>query len=144
MHTMVSGLLCHAAGQLKVLKYTLMNLDARENPAPTKQYLGELDGDTGDEYDAGEAVYRKISECVQHYDSIFEFVNRVEDTFSFVIFSQFLASTIVICISCLQMSKESMTSISFFNSTLFCIAMLNEIFVFCYYGTILFEDVSIF
>nr|CAH7768525.1 unnamed protein product [Callosobruchus chinensis] len=135
---MIAGLLCHAAGQLRVLKYALMNLDENPNPDLTSE-SPEMDGKNTDE---DEDLYLRISQCVQHYDDIFEFVRRIEHTYSFVVFSQFLASTIVICISCLQMSKENMMSVAFLTSTVFAIAMLNELFVFCYHGTVLYEEVS--
>nr|CAI5855567.1 unnamed protein product [Callosobruchus analis] len=101
---MIAGLLCHAAGQLRVLKYALMNHDENSNANVTNESMEK----NGEDNDDGAYLYRRISECVQHYDDIFEFVRCIEDTYSFVVFGQFIASTIVICISCLQMSEVNL------------------------------------
>nr|CAI5840970.1 unnamed protein product [Callosobruchus analis] len=38
--------------------------------------------------------------------------------------------------------QENVMSVAFLTSTVFAIAMLNELFVFCYHGTVLYEEVS--
>ncbi|KAJ8943464.1 hypothetical protein NQ314_009746 [Rhamnusium bicolor] len=52
-------------------------------------------------------IYKQICHCIDHYDAIYEFVEDLEKTYSLVVFSQFVASIMVICISCLQLSTVS-------------------------------------
>nr|ALR72548.1 odorant receptor OR3 [Colaphellus bowringi] len=132
--TLIAGLIIHAACQFRILKDNLRCLSQRadEKLNGLPQELKEMK--------RNEIVYRNIRECILHYDAIYDFVKEVEKTFSVVIFSQFAVSILVICISCFQLSIAEPLTITFFAMVIYVVSLLLEIFLYCYYGTVLYEE----
>ncbi|KAG5874078.1 hypothetical protein JTB14_033427 [Gonioctena quinquepunctata] len=137
--TLMAGLINHAAGQIKLLKDTLQHL-ARRTESKLNKYK-HLPSDEREKLKS-KMIYGEICECVEHYDAIFDFVKYFEKTYSSIIFVQFAASVLVICISCLQIILVEPFSATFFAMVSYILTMLAEIFLYCYYGTILYEEVS--
>ncbi|XP_063912011.1 odorant receptor Or1-like [Zophobas morio] len=123
--TLLSGLLCHAIHQIRILKDNLQFLE--ESALKEEQFKNEF-------------IYRKISKCVGHHEAILQFVANFEDLYSSAIFSQFLASIVVICITCLQMTMLEPLTFPFFSMVMFLMTMFTEIYFYCYYGTALYEE----
>ncbi|KAJ3656627.1 hypothetical protein Zmor_015687 [Zophobas morio] len=130
---LLSGMMYHITAQIKILKNNL-------------QFLGEdvdetlAQHSTTSDFMQAKVLYRKIQSCVQHHMAILEFVDNFERLYSFLVFSQFAASVLVICICCLFLSMVEPLTVVFFAVISFLITILSEIFLFCYYGTTLFEE----
>ncbi|KAJ8943734.1 hypothetical protein NQ318_007182 [Aromia moschata] len=142
LDTLVAGLIYHAATQVAILKDTLQHLARtvddqieEESKMMSEAEKNELRSRT---------IYKKICECIDHYDAIDQFVKYLEKTYSFVVFTQFVASIFVICISCLQLSIVEPFTVPFFAMVIFVTTMLTEIYLYCYYGTVLYEECYIF
>ncbi|XP_074033085.1 odorant receptor Or1 [Leptinotarsa decemlineata] len=138
--TLMAGLINHGAGQIKLLKDTLKHLGRRTDEKIRKyENLSEFQMKLLKE----KLIYRKICSCVAHYEAIHQFVRDFERTYSSIIFAQFTASVLVLCISCLQILLVEPLSATFFAMVIYVFTILAEIFLYCYYGTILYEEVSI-
>ncbi|XP_068909659.1 odorant receptor Or1-like [Tenebrio molitor] len=81
-----------------------------------------------------------IYSLIYTYLVIGNFVRNYEGCFSLVVFSQFVGSVIVICVSCLQLTMTEPLSFNFFAMVMYLIPMLGEIYLYCYYGTTLYEE----
>nr|XP_023018067.1 odorant receptor Or1-like [Leptinotarsa decemlineata] len=135
--TLMAGLINHGAGQIKLLKDTLKHLGRRTDEKIRKyENLSEFQMKLLKE----KLIYRKICSCVAHYEAIHQFVRDFERTYSSIIFAQFTASVLVLCISCLQILLVEPLSATFFAMVIYVFTILAEIFLYCYYGTILYEE----
>ncbi|KAJ8943733.1 hypothetical protein NQ318_007181 [Aromia moschata] len=138
LDTLVAGLICHAANQVAILKDTLEHL-ARTVDDQIEQESKMMSEAEKNEL-RSRKIYKKICKCIDHYDAIDQFVKDLEKTYSFVVFTQFVASIVVICISCLQLSIVKPFTVTFFSVVIFVTTMFIEIYLFCYYGTVLYEE----
>ncbi|KAF7280557.1 hypothetical protein GWI33_005759 [Rhynchophorus ferrugineus] len=100
MDCLVAGLVCQAAGQIKLIKSTLRDVIKHADEHVSK-FSGKL---TKDEIIIlrKQHMYDDICQCVDRYNLVKEFVNDIEDTFSAALFWQFGASVFVICLGCVQ------------------------------------------
>ncbi|XP_064212367.1 odorant receptor 33a isoform X1 [Tribolium castaneum] len=117
---LIPGLICHASGQVQILKDNLQHLD--------------------DYIDRSDLVYEKIKECIDHYGAIINFVFKYERSFSVVILCQLLESAIVIGICCLQISKLEAYDINLIIMGNYLVFLLIQVYFYCYYGTALVEE----
>ncbi|KAJ3656604.1 hypothetical protein Zmor_015671 [Zophobas morio] len=136
---LIGGLLYYAATQIKILKNNLENITKYAE----EQLLSEMKGE--DNYEKiielkSKIVYQRLKFCVKLHKTILNFVEEYEGTFTSMVFVQFSASVVVICISCLQLIIVEPFTMSFFSMVIFINAVLMEILFYCYYGTILFEE----
>ncbi|KAJ8943736.1 hypothetical protein NQ318_007184 [Aromia moschata] len=138
LDTLVAGLICHAATQVAILKDTLEDLARTVDDQIEEE--SEMMSEAEKNQLRSRTIYKKICECIDHYDAIDQFVKDLEKTYSFVVFTQFVASILVICISCLQLSIVKPFTVPFFAMVIFVTTMLTEIYLFCYYGTVLYEE----
>ncbi|RZC38331.1 7tm 6 domain containing protein [Asbolus verrucosus] len=134
---LLAGLASHATSQIKVLKNNLEYLDEH---AEEKIINIMTNSTTEKEHLKAIIIYDKVRLCVCHHNAILDFVQVYENTYSASVFIQFAASVLVICISCLQLSMVEPFTFTFFAMILFVSTMLCEIFLYCYYGTILYEE----
>ncbi|XP_044259237.1 odorant receptor Or1-like [Tribolium madens] len=130
---LISGLSYQATTQIKILKDNL-------------QHLGE---DTEDEYNnqsvinrlpKSEIMYAKIVKCVKHHNLILDFVKEYQYCFAQCAFSQIAGSVVVLCVSCLQLTIVDILSFDCLAMILFLISMLSEVYFFCHFGTLLYEE----
>ncbi|XP_063912008.1 odorant receptor Or1-like [Zophobas morio] len=134
---LIAGMAYFATCQIKILKDNLQHLgkhleterNNNENPRDAENLKHEL-------------IYSQIRNCVYHHNVIIKFVENYENVFSFVVFTQFCASVLVICICCFRLSQMTSFSMSFVWMAIFLCTMLSEIFLYCIYGTTLFEENS--
>ncbi|RZC36662.1 7tm 6 domain containing protein, partial [Asbolus verrucosus] len=127
---LIGGLACHAAGQLKILKNNLQHLDnytEEERLSRNKNTKNRI-------------IYYKIKQCIDRHNAILNFAKEFEECFSWVVFSQFAASSFAICFCILQLSANELTSINAVSSLLCVFIVLGEIYFYCYYGTMLLEE----
>ncbi|XP_030757557.1 odorant receptor 22b-like [Sitophilus oryzae] len=85
-------------------------------------------------------IYKDICLCVDRYNLVKEFVNDIEDTFSIPLFWQFGASVFVICLGYLQFFFVELWSFNFFTIVSFVVTMSWEVFLYCYFGSILYNE----
>ncbi|RZC32666.1 7tm 6 domain containing protein, partial [Asbolus verrucosus] len=133
---LIGGLACLAAGQLEVLKDNLQHLNEYAGKESEKLSRTGFCG----KIKKSRIIYSKIHDCIDHHNAILKFVNNYEECFSSAVFSQFLGSTLVICFCCLQLSKVQPMSYNFFSMISFLSVFLAQIYIYCYYGTVLFEE----
>nr|XP_008195116.2 PREDICTED: odorant receptor Or1 [Tribolium castaneum] len=131
---LISGLSYQATSQIKILKDNL-------------QHLGE---DTEAEFNQqsvinrlpkSEIMYRKIVKCVEHHNLILDFVKEFQYCFAQCAFSQIAGSVVVLCVSCLQLTIVDLLSFDCLAMILFLVSMLSEVYFFCHFGTLLYEEV---
>ncbi|KAJ3666971.1 hypothetical protein Zmor_002387 [Zophobas morio] len=114
---LVAGLCHQATGQIQILKENL-------------QCLGrELDTDT----------FQKIKKCVEHHQTILNFVNEFQSCFSLVVFCQLAGSSLVIGVLCFQMSRTT-TGVGFLLTVNDFFVLFFQIFFYCYYGSLLIQE----
>ncbi|XP_063912010.1 odorant receptor Or1-like [Zophobas morio] len=136
---LIGGLLYYAATQIKILKNNLENI----NKYAEQHLLSEVKSEDNDAKIIelkSKIVYQRLKFCVKLHKTILNFVEEYEGTFTSMVFVQFSASVVVICISCLQLIIVEPFTMSFFSMLIFINAVLMEILFYCYYGTILFEE----
>ncbi|XP_076255792.1 odorant receptor Or1-like [Rhynchophorus ferrugineus] len=135
MDCLVAGLVCQAAGQIKLIKATLRDVIKHADEHVSK-FSGKL---TKDEIIIlrNQHMYDDICQCVDRYNLVKEFVNDIEDTFSAALFWQFGASVFVICLGCVQFFFVELWTFNFFSIVSFVITMSWEVFLYCYYGSLL-------
>ncbi|KAJ3628473.1 hypothetical protein MTP99_015776 [Tenebrio molitor] len=136
---LVSGLACYATMQLKVLKDNLQHLreHAEEEFYATCQNNIDL---SGQEEVINKIIYNRIVKCIDHHVAIFNFIQYYEKIYSSVVFTQFTAAVVVVCISCLQLTRIEPFTFTFFAMISFLLTMLLEIFLYCYFGATLYEE----
>ncbi|KAJ3656610.1 hypothetical protein Zmor_015674 [Zophobas morio] len=133
---LLAGLTSHATSQIRLLKNNLEFLEEYAEKEIQTICVNNIEK----ELRKFQLIYEKIKLCVRHHDAILDFVDTFENTYSLAIFFQFAASVVVICISCLRLSMVEPFTFTFFAMILFLCTMLAEVFLYCYYGTILFEE----
>ncbi|RZB41587.1 7tm 6 domain containing protein, partial [Asbolus verrucosus] len=134
---LLAGLVSHATNQIKVLQNNLQYLDEH---AEEKIVNNSAKSTAEKKLLKAVIISDKVRLCVSHHNAILDFVQVYEDTYSATVFVQFAASVLVICISCLQLSIVEPFTFSFFMMFLFVSTILSELFLYCYYGTILYEE----
>ncbi|KAF7385335.1 hypothetical protein HZH68_013765 [Vespula germanica] len=72
--------------------------------------------------------------CIRHHECIYRFADVVNETFKFTIFVQFLASTLTVCFTLIQLTKISATSLEFIKMIFFMSGMLTQVYLYCWYG----------
>ncbi|XP_068909841.1 odorant receptor Or1-like [Tenebrio molitor] len=132
---LIAGLICHATGQLQVLKRNLQHLDEYVDKQVAKTYGREPTAVI-----KSKVIYDKIKECVLHYNVIANFVDEYEQCFSSAIFCQFMESIIVIGICCLQIIKLQAFNLNMLIMVNYLCFLLLQVYFYCYYGTMLIEE----
>ncbi|XP_049820097.1 odorant receptor Or1-like [Aethina tumida] len=135
--TLIPGLLCHAAAQIQILKDNLIHLDERTNEEVNRTYK-QLNMDRIQL--KNKLLFEKVADCVKHHKAIRDFVDQIEDSYNLVLFSQLFGSSLVICICLWRLVIVEPLSITFFQMFVFMLTMNLEIFLFCYYGSVLYEE----
>ncbi|XP_076256117.1 odorant receptor 2a-like [Rhynchophorus ferrugineus] len=131
----IAGLIYQAASQIKLIKATLRDIIKHAD-----EYVSKF-GDklTRDELYKfkNQYIYDDICKCVKRYNLIKDFVNDIENTFSIALFWQFGASVFVICLGFVQFLFVELWTFDFFTIVSFVITMSWEVFLYCYYGSLL-------
>ncbi|THK32899.1 odorant receptor 46a [Diachasma alloeum] len=72
-----------------------------------------------------------IITCVQYHKAIFEIAKKINSISSSIIFVQYLASSIIICLSIFMLSHMPLFSSQFVYFTLYLTCMMSQIFLLC-------------
>ncbi|XP_051156145.1 uncharacterized protein LOC127278454 [Leptopilina boulardi] len=72
----------------------------------------------------------RIAKCTLHYEAILDFVNDVRDLFQFGIVIQLCASSIIICVTCFEMTVISPNTMQFYVMIQYCMCMTFQIFIY--------------
>ncbi|KAJ3666953.1 hypothetical protein Zmor_002371 [Zophobas morio] len=124
---LIGGLAYQVVSQLKILKYRLQN-------ACLGKDIEEVDNNLKNK----SVIYRNLVQCVQHHNAILRFVEEYEECFSWPIFSQFMATTFVICFCCIALSTVPIADTTIYI-LFFCVA-ISQLLFYCYFGTLLYEE----
>nr|AXM05123.1 odorant receptor [Campoletis chlorideae] len=125
--TLVPGVMLLTCGQLNILKLrfhqipeTIFNGDRRKikNPDAQIELMEE----------------KMLAECIEHHLKIFKLAETSNDIFSFMIFVQYSLSTIVLCVSVLQLTHMQPFSVEAAGVLMYLTCMLIQIFIYCLYG----------
>ncbi|XP_068910308.1 odorant receptor Or1-like [Tenebrio molitor] len=130
---LIAGLAYQATSQIKILKDTLQHLGKYADKELATKYEANSS-------EKGKVLHAKIKNCVDHHSAILIFVKEYEECFSQVAFSQFVGGVMVLCVSCLQLTIVEILSFDFLAMVMYLIAMLSEIYLYCHFGTELYEE----
>ncbi|KAJ3658578.1 hypothetical protein Zmor_010310 [Zophobas morio] len=129
--SLVGGLPYHATAQLKILKYNLQHMDKFVDYTLRKrnEYIVEY-----------RCVYKHLQYSINHHNKILRFLNEFEECFSVCIFSQFAGSLFGICFCCIGLTLVSVATVEGFTYIALIVDITFQIFFYCYYGTLLYEE----
>ncbi|KAG5889705.1 hypothetical protein JTB14_029735 [Gonioctena quinquepunctata] len=136
LDTMVVGMLLQSAVQVKILKNNLQFLEDKDEKEIDIRYDTNMSRDDL----KAKLDYKYICRSIDHYDAILQYAKDVANVYSVAISSQLFASIVVICISCLQLSIVQPFTFVFFGMVTYIVTMLMQVFIYCYYGTLLYEE----
>ncbi|RZC39725.1 7tm 6 domain containing protein, partial [Asbolus verrucosus] len=137
---LIGGLACLAIGHIKILKDNLQHLNEYAEEEISTEYHFEFSITANKTNLKSKIIQDKIKKCINYHNAILEFIKLYEKSFSSVVFSQFMGSSFQICTCCLQMGLFKPLSFSFFSVLSYIGIMLTQIYFYCYYGTVLFEE----
>ncbi|XP_063907262.1 odorant receptor 4-like [Zophobas morio] len=112
---LIGGLAYHSTSQLRILKIQLQNLSPGN-------------------------IYGDLVKCVRQHEAILCFVNEYEKCFSWTMFSQFSGTTLGICFCCIAVTTVPLASIEAVMYITFFFVVISQVFFYCYFGTLLFEE----
>ncbi|KAJ3666961.1 hypothetical protein Zmor_002379 [Zophobas morio] len=122
---LLAGLCGLASGHIQVLKHNLKHLDQCTTDSESLKIF---------------VTRRNIKHCINHHNIILSFIKEFESCFSSVVFSQFAGSVLVVGFCCFQLGKMSPTTPNFSILVGYLIVLLVQIYFYCYYGTVLYEE----
>ncbi|XP_045483689.1 odorant receptor Or1-like [Harmonia axyridis] len=126
---LISGMIYHASGQIKILKDKLSNVGRRAD-----DYVSHIQNEKEKKKSRNVFISRRMRENLDHYDNIISFVKELENVFTSTPFIQLCVGTIVICLTCFRMIYIDPISTNFFFLVLFCITIVFQIYMFCHFG----------
>ncbi|XP_063982157.1 odorant receptor Or1-like [Diachasmimorpha longicaudata] len=125
--TLISGFMILICGQLNILKCRLERVIEEfgiEADSKSKRIRSDLE----------KICERRITACVEYHCAIFEMATKINSLFSIVIFLQYTASSIILCVSVLIMSQIPVSSPKFMSLFSYVWCMILEIFMLCASG----------
>ncbi|KAL3268488.1 hypothetical protein HHI36_007599 [Cryptolaemus montrouzieri] len=126
--TIISGLVIHATGQIKILKNNLQFVGKRADEAVFHMK------ETHKSLARKRFIRTSLLEFADHYNDIIEFVKQINDLLSVAVFTQIFGSAVVICMMCYILSIVGVYSITGISFTLYIVSMLFQIFFYCFFG----------
>ncbi|XP_015513040.2 odorant receptor 46a-like [Neodiprion pinetum] len=162
MDTFASSLMALAGAQLDMLRHDLSKLGREdeedgENPVEFKtavtQRAGRISkvgraedklkgklktGNVPAEFPPrslqDDILHERIVGCIEHHGAIIRFANEINDVFGIGILVQFAVSSIILCLTCFELTLLSPGSLQFCSMLLYQGCMLLEIFFYCWHG----------
>ncbi|XP_049821409.1 odorant receptor 49b-like [Aethina tumida] len=119
------------------MKDNLIHLDERTNEEVNRMHT-QLNMDSIEL--KNKLVYEKIVDCVKHHKAIKKYVDKIEDAYNLVLFTQLFGSSLVICICLWRLVIVEPVSLPFLQIYVFLVTMNLETFLFCYWATVLYEE----
>ncbi|CAG5035683.1 unnamed protein product [Parnassius apollo] len=132
-----------AKTQLQILRFNL-------------EHLADLDGnikncdffELGTYKDVADKRFNRLLRkrfvsCVKHHQQIVWFAKEVESIFGEAMVVQCFVTTWVVCMTVYKIVGLSIFSVEFFSMGMYLGCMLAQLFIYCYYGTQLNDEVSV-
>ncbi|XP_063977347.1 uncharacterized protein LOC135162626 [Diachasmimorpha longicaudata] len=123
--TIFPGFMLQICAQFNILKCRLHRI---VNHFDDVQCLKGKSSDTLELYE------NHLIDCIKYHRDIFELADKINSIFTSIIFVQYSASLIIICVSVLLISQMPVFSPKFFALFLYLSCMLLQIFMFCATG----------
>ncbi|XP_068082215.1 odorant receptor coreceptor [Anabrus simplex] len=147
------ALLVQACGQFKILRDRLENLRENCRKEMQKSKFGEREERITTQFlaihswrsrtalDWDEEIHTSpqlelemrtvLVDCIDHHQTILEFLEQVEEVVNPVLLTQFLCSSIIICTSAFQLTVGNVGLVKMMTMASLCFAALYEIYMFC-------------
>ncbi|XP_015591755.1 odorant receptor coreceptor isoform X2 [Cephus cinctus] len=87
-------------------------------------------------------LHIRVVTCAEHFKALVKYIYNVRDVFQIGIMAQFLASSIIICLTCFKLSLVSPASVEFASMLQYMACMLFQIFCYCWHGNEIIEKSS--
>ncbi|XP_024939013.1 odorant receptor coreceptor-like [Cephus cinctus] len=84
-------------------------------------------------------LHARIPANIEHFTALVKFTNDVRGIFQIGIMSQFLVSSVIICLTCYELSLVSPNSMEFASMLQYMVCMLFQIFCYCWHGNEIIE-----
>nr|QNL15056.1 olfactory receptor 112 [Aulacocentrum confusum] len=78
-----------------------------------------------------------IKKCVKHYMNVIDFAESTNEIFTYTIFLQYSISAVIICACMYNLTNVPFMSSAFISITMYLTCMLVQMFIVCFYGTII-------
>nr|QXE93183.1 odorant receptor 2 [Eucryptorrhynchus scrobiculatus] len=75
-----------------------------------------------------------FKKCVSFHNDILKYIKMVEDVYSYIVFSQFAASAIVICTTAFEIASLPISTGELIASLMYLLNMIIEVGLYCFYG----------
>ncbi|XP_071055264.1 odorant receptor 10-like [Onthophagus taurus] len=89
-----------------------------------------------------EEIEQNLQKCVKYHNAILDFVQRVEEIFTYGIFFQMISGVIILCMTGIQFLITPVKSLRFFLMTFYFITMVFQIAIYEWFGQIILEKSS--
>ncbi|XP_063911607.1 odorant receptor 4-like isoform X2 [Zophobas morio] len=124
---LIGGLMFQAVSQLKILKHRIQNPE-------------NFDQDTFHATLLENYIYQRVVECIKYHTEILNFINEVDQCFSWCVFNQFSGTASLLCFLITAILTVPVTSIDGMQYIVFFFLILSQVLFYCYFGTLLFEE----
>ncbi|KAG7199457.1 hypothetical protein KM043_014083 [Ampulex compressa] len=104
MDTLVTGLITVACCQLTLLSENLASISNIDNE---ESIYRSRDMERGHDIVRNSKSYEALKDCIRHSNTIFDFVEEIQDIFSTVIFMQFFVNCIIICLIAFNIAQSA-------------------------------------
>ncbi|CAG9854735.1 unnamed protein product [Phyllotreta striolata] len=132
---LLSSLMLYCASQLRLIKYKLENME---------KYFEEdllcISDEIFNDKLLQKKVYDKITQCAKVYDSIYSYVQELEEIYSGGVFSQFLVGSMVLSICLYNISKTQSLDLELIYALSFLLPMTYSLYLYCNQGTLVIEE----
>nr|WIG65271.1 odorant receptor 28 [Hippodamia variegata] len=125
---LISGLLIHATGQVKILKDNLRFAGIRADQEVSLWEEPERS------LRKKKIIKEKLLQCASHYNDIIAFNKDIQRLLSSAVFIQIGGSSVVICMMCYSLTLVDLYSLTGISFTVYIASMLVQIFVYCFFG----------
>ncbi|KAM7348847.1 odorant receptor 2a-like isoform 2-T2 [Cochliomyia hominivorax] len=86
-----------------------------------------------------ENLYKKLTDCINDHNTIYELAHNVQDNISTTCFAQFVASGLAQCTLGVYMFYVDLDPSKILNITIYFSAITFEIFILCYFGDLYYQ-----
>ncbi|XP_043285399.1 odorant receptor 2a-like [Venturia canescens] len=125
--TLVPGVMLLTCGQLNILKLRFQKIPEQIS---SPQARDKENPDSG----VNSTETEMLADCVEHHLLIFKLAKTLNNIFNSMIFVQYSLSTIVLCVSVLELTHMQPTSVEGAGVLMYLACMLLQIFIYCLYG----------
>ncbi|XP_045764808.1 odorant receptor 85c-like [Maniola jurtina] len=134
MDCTIVGFYAQAKTQLQILRHKFEHfVDEFESEGKSTDHFEYIDQNENHK----RALQKKFVCCLDHYELIVWFVKEVESIFGEAMIFQFFVMVWVICMTTYKIVGLSVMSAEFISIVMYLGCMLAQLYIYCYYGTLL-------